>query len=334
MPIQQISEARSQVVSTIRQVATTHNADFQYLLNQASVESGLDPRAKAGASSATGLFQFTSATWLEMVKRHGDKVGLGVEAQSLRSNSASASERLQILDLRNEPQAATALAAHLAADNAQALAAAGHKAIGPTELYLAHFLGSGGANTFLNGLRDTPNDPAARSLPAAAATNAGVFFKNRAPQTYQEIYDRFSAKFGHELEPGPKDNVLTGNILKIPEKAVTPLDAQLLQFARAATADRSIKSNNADDQTSSTVIPVTEDAMNKYLKNFSLADHASGMSQMGETGARDASQRASTNENSALSSELNVSPLASGVRMMLRAVDTQPKNDGAQTSAR
>jgi len=334
MPIQQISEARSQVVSMIRQVATTHNVDFKYLLNQANVESGLDPRAKAGASSATGLFQFTSATWLEMVKRHGDKVGLAAEAQSLRSNSASASERLQILDLRNEPQAATALAAHLAADNAQALAAAGHKAIGPTELYLAHFLGSGGANTFLNGLRDTPNDPAARSLPAAASTNAGVFFKNRAPQTYQQIYDRFSEKFGRDLEPSPKDNEGTGNILQIPERAVTPLDAQLRQFARAATADRSIQNNSAGDQTSSPGIPVTEEAMNKYLRNFSLADHASGMTQMGGAGARDASQRASTNGNSAPIGEQIVSPLASGVRMMLRAVDKQPMNDGAQTSAR
>jgi hypothetical protein len=333
MPIQQITEARSQVVSTIRQVAATHNADFQYLLNQAKVESGLNPSAKADTSSAAGLYQFTSSTWLDMVKRHGEKVGLAAEAQSLRSNSASAADRLQILELRNQPEAATALAAHLAADNARSLAAAGHKVIGPTELYLAHFLGSGGANTFLNGLRDSPNDPASRSLPAAAAANAGVFYKNRSPQSFQEIYDRFSEKFG-QFAAGQKSNDPPISVPDLVQRSVSAFDAQIIQIARAVTADSSPPATNTADQGLATGIPVTEEAMTKYLKNFSLADHASGMTQMGEPGVRDASQRASTSENSAPSGEQTISPLASGVRLMLRAVDTQPRNDGAQNAAR
>ena len=334
MPIQQITEARSQVVSTIRQVAATHNADFQYLLNQAKVESGLDPRAKAGTSSATGLYQFTSATWLDMVKRHGDKVGLAAEAQSLRSNSASAADRLLILGLRNEPQASTALAAHLAADNAQALAAAGHKAIGPTELYLAHFLGSGGANTFLNGLRETPNDPASRSLSAAAAANAGVFYKNGAPQSYQEIYARFSEKFGHAADPGQIINQPSRNTSDILEKAVAAFDEQIQRIARAVKADRSVTTAGTGDPGSASGIPISEEAMTKYLRNFSLADHASGMTQMSGPETRDASQGATNIQNNAPFGEQNISPLASGVRMMLRAVDTQPTSDGAQAAAR
>jgi len=334
MPIQQISEARSQVVSTIRQVASTHNADFQYLLNQAKVESGLDPRAKAGTSSAAGLFQFTSATWLDMVKRHGEKVGLAAEAQSLRSNSASTSDRLQILDLRNEPQAATALAAHLAADNAKALAAAGHKNIGPTELYLAHFLGSAGANTFLNGLRDTPNDTASRSLPVAAAANASVFYKNRAPQSYQQIYNRFSEKFGQSADLDQKGNASSRDIPGVQDKTVAAFDEQILQFVRAASADRSVEAKWSDATESAPAIPVTEEAMTQYLKNFSLVDHASGMTQMTGPESRDASQRASTSDTNAPFGEQNISPLASGVRMMLRAVETQPRDDGAQTTAR
>ena len=334
MPIQQITEARSQVVSTIRQVAATHNGDFQYLLNQATVESGLDPRAKAATSSAAGLFQFTSATWLDMVKRHGDKVGLTTEAHSLRSNSASAADRSKILEFRNDPQAATALAAHLAADNAQALAAAGHRAIGPTELYLAHFLGSRGADTFLNGLRETPNDPAFRSLPAAAAANAGVFYKNRSAQSYQEIYDRFSAKFGQAGGMAQKSLEPSTAIPDHLDKSAAAFEAQVLQFARAAVHGPSLANTTSGDPSSPSGIPVTEEAMAKYLKNFSLADHASGMTQMGGPEARDASRRASTSENMTSSVEQGISPLASGVRMMLRAVDTPPRNDGAQFAAR
>jgi hypothetical protein len=174
MPIQPVPDSRDNIISTIRKVAHTQNADFQYLLNQAKVESGLDPRAKASTSSAAGLFQFTSATWMNMVKRHGEKVGLASEALNLRANLVSGEERRQILNLRNEPYVATALAAHLAADNAQALSAAGHKSIGPTELYMAHFLGASGADTFLRGLRDRPSEPAASALPRPQRTRLPV----------------------------------------------------------------------------------------------------------------------------------------------------------------
>ena len=333
MPIQQITEARAQVVSTIRQVAATHNADFQYLLNQAQVESGLDPRARAGTSSATGLFQFTSSTWLDMVKRHGDKVGLAVEAQSLRSNSANAADRAQILDLRNEPRTATALAAHLAADNAQALASAGHKTIGPTELYLAHFLGSAGASTFLTGLRDTPGVAASRALPAAAAANADVFFRNREPQSYQQIDNRFAQKFAQTNGLDLPVNALPKDAAPLWEKNGSSFDAQVRQIARGALFSTPAASNTADTAAPS-AIPVTEEAMTQYLKNFSIADHASGMTQMSDPHARDASQRANSGDASASLGEQSVSPLASGVRMMLRAVDAQPKHDGDANATR
>jgi len=333
MPIQQITEARAQVVSTIRQVAATQNADFHYLLNQAQVESGLDPRARASSSSAAGLFQFTSGTWLEMVKRHGDKVGLALEAQSLRFNTANAAERQQILDLRNEPKTATALAAHLAVDNAQALSAAGHKSIGPTELYLAHFLGSAGANTFLNGLRNSPGEAASKALPAASAANIGVFFKNSTPQSYQQIYNRFADKFSQTIETSAPPDALATNAVPGIHNQFSSFETQFRQMARSALSSQiAAASTNTPSVASS--IPVSEEAMTQYLKNFSLADHASGMAQTGGAHARDASQRASTDGTSAPMGEQSFSPLASGAQLMLRAVDPQQKNDGAQSAAR
>ena len=330
MPIQQITEARDHVVSTIRQVAATQNVDFKYLLNQAQLESSLNPLAKASTSSAAGLYQFTSGTWLEMVKRHGDQVGLSSQAQSLRSNTASTGDRAQILDLRNQPQTATAMAAYLAADNAQALSAAGHKSIGPTELYLAHFLGSGGANTFLNGLRDTPTAPAAKALPLAAAANTNVFYSGSGPRSYQEIYNRFATKFNDAQVVG---DAAAGLATLVPEHSSASFDKRLKQLVSAALSGSSndaVGSSGAGPAS----IPVTEEVMTKYLKNFSLADHASGMTQVSDPRARDASQGASNNGGDPPMNDQSLSPLASGVRMMLKAVDQPTKGNGSDAPAR
>lgn len=320
MPIQAITDSRDNIISTIRKVANTQNADFQYLLNQAKVESGLDPRARAATSSAAGLFQFTSATWMNMVKRHGDKVGLTSEAQNLRTNSASGDERAQILNLRNEPHMATALAAHLAADNAQSLAAAGHKSIGPTELYMAHFLGASGANTFLNGLRDKPMEPAANALPVAAAANKSVFFTNRTPLSYQDIYNRFAQKFADATAAIPTSAPTLKETAAAAVENIGAFEARVRQAV--ATAIASSRQQPAPETPgSSAQPPVTEAAMMQYLKNFTLVDHASGMAQVSDAHARDASQGAATTGAHEPISEQGVSPLASGARLILKAAD-------------
>ncbi len=332
MPIQPIRETRDHVVSTIRQVAATQNADFRYLLNQARVESGLDPRAKAATSSATGLFQFTAGTWLDMVKRHGDKVGLAGEAQLLRSNALTPANRSQILDLRNEPQTATALAAHYAADNGRALAAAGHKAIGPTELYLAHFLGSGGATTFLNGLRDNPLAPAAKALPAAASANTGVFYRDHTPRSYQEIYNRFAEKFSVAQDAEVATPLGDGHRAP-PNNGFPNFDSRLRQIVSSALSSQSSQPTSQSPEGPS-ALAVSEEAMTKYLKNFSFADHASGMAQISGATFRDASKGASGNGATSPIDEHSVSPLASGARMMLRAVDQELNDDGLKTAMR
>jgi hypothetical protein len=59
--------------------------------------------------------------------------------------------------------------------------------------------------------------------------------------------------------------------------------------------------------------------MQQYLKGFSLVDHASGMTQMGDGHARDASQAAvGTGEHTPISAQ-SVSPLAAGARLILKA---------------
>ena len=332
MPIQPVLENREQVVSTIRQVATMQNADFRYLLNQARVESGLNPRAKAATSSASGLFQFTAGTWLEMVKRHGDKVGLVSEAQALRANPVSSVDRSQILELRNEPQVATSLAAYYAADNGRALLAAGHKTVGPTELYLAHFLGSSGATTFLNGLRDNPSGPAANALPAAASSNSAVFFKDRIPRSYQEIYNRFAEKFGGASVADGVSPVIN-DLSSTANGGEGISESRLKQIVASALSSRAHQPPDGTIDSSSS-LNVSEETLSKYLKNFSLADHASGMAQVNEFRPRDASKGASSNVTTSPLDEQSISPLAAGARMMLRAVDQEPRDNGLQPRTR
>src|SRR5688572_21714198 len=66
-----ISAHRAQVMSAIRTASAATGADFDYLVKTAQRESNFDPSAKAPTSSATGLFQFTEGTWMEVLERYG-----------------------------------------------------------------------------------------------------------------------------------------------------------------------------------------------------------------------------------------------------------------------
>ena len=68
--------------------------------------------------------------------------------------------------------------------------------IGSTELYLAHFMGPGGAAKFLDAYRDNPNRNAASAFPTEARANKGVFFdKDGSPRSLKEVYAFFDKKF-------------------------------------------------------------------------------------------------------------------------------------------
>lgn len=334
MPVEQVTDTRSNVIATIKRVAQTQQADFDYLLTQAKVESGLNPSARAQTSSATGLYQFTTGTWLSVVGRHGDKAGLDSHAQALRNGQLSSQQREKILALRNEPEVATTMAAHLAADNARSLAAAGYNNIGPTELYLAHFLGSGGAKTFLDGLTRSPTQAAATALPAAASSNAPIFYEGSRARSFQEIYDRFAQKFAGTagkatpvaLAASAAASDLAG---KLPPKFQSVLqtgDQLNPQTTRIANAVRSAlaPATAAPTQpvaTQASSAPVSEEAMTRYLKNFELVDHSKGMASPGSRGLRDASQAADANNNGAETTAGTPNQLAIGANLILKAVD-------------
>jgi len=193
--------ARERVVGAIRNAAASTGVEFSYLLGQARIESSLNPEARARTSSATGLFQFIDQTWLGTVKQHGAEHNLGWAADAIRRGHngryyvADPEMRRAILDLRRQPEAAAAMAGEFASDNRQYLESRLGRPAQPVDLYLAHFLGAGGAARFLRAHDANPEVAAASILPGAARANRWVFYnRNGTPRSFSEIRERFADK--------------------------------------------------------------------------------------------------------------------------------------------
>ena len=198
------ARAPGDIRSAIQQASASTGVPFSYLVAQAEQESGFKADARASTSSAAGLYQFTEQTWLRMVREHGDKHGVADLARALGESGGrpDAGTKAQILALRDDPKLSAAMAAEYARGNHTQLAQSLGREIGATDLYLAHFLGAGGATRFLGALRTEPGRAASELLPEAAAANRGVFYAaDGRARSVDEIYDRFAAKF----DPGRND---------------------------------------------------------------------------------------------------------------------------------
>ena len=61
--------------AAIQRASQATGVDFSFLMGAAKRESGFNPSAQAGTSSAAGLFQFVEQTWMGTLKQHGAKYG-------------------------------------------------------------------------------------------------------------------------------------------------------------------------------------------------------------------------------------------------------------------
>lgn len=203
--------AANEIRAAIRQASAATGVPFDYLVAQAGQESGFKPDARAATGTAAGLYQFIESTWLQMVRDHGDRHGIGELARSITMSESGprvpdAATKARILALRDDPKLSAAMAAEYARDNHARLSQSLGREIGATDLYLAHFLGTGGATRFLSALRTEPGRAAVELLPEAAAANRAVFFApDGRPRSVDEIYDRFAAKF----DPGRAESGTT-----------------------------------------------------------------------------------------------------------------------------
>ena len=197
--------AKTAVEAAVRLAASRTGIDFGYLIAQARIESGLNPKAQSRSSSAAGLYQFTNATWLETVRKHGAEHGLAWAANALKDGAAALGHetRTAILALRGDAQASALMAAEFAADNRDALESRLGHAVGTTELYLAHFLGSSGAARFLKAHDSNAATSAAAVAPSAARSNRSICFAaDGRARSVGEVLQRFADKLGTSAPTG------------------------------------------------------------------------------------------------------------------------------------
>ena len=189
-----------QVTAAIRRASRTTGTTFDYLLNTAMRESSLDPSARAKTSSARGLYQFIESTWLSMVKEEGPKYGLAAQAAAIERGSDGQYRvrdplaRAQILKLREDPQIAAVMAGALAARNSAELSGTLGRKPTSGELYLAHFLGAGGAKSLIALQKNNPNASAAAAFPEAARANQSIFHgANGKPKSAADVFAALTA---------------------------------------------------------------------------------------------------------------------------------------------
>jgi transglycosylase-like protein with SLT domain len=197
-----VDPTRVRVTGAIKQASTNTGASFQYLLAAAKMESDFNPSAGASTSSAHGLYQFIDQTWLATVKDAGSQFGYGQYADAITKTSSGdytvsdPSMYRSIMKLRDDPVASSAMAGALTQSNSFQLT--GRIGRRPTdgELYMAHFLGVGGAATLINSAVDNPQASAAKIFPSAAAANRSIFYDRQGnARSVSDVYAVLNARY-------------------------------------------------------------------------------------------------------------------------------------------
>src|SRR5881398_3303774 len=177
-----VEPSRVRIAGAIKQAARSTGTSFEYLLATAKMESNFNPAAGASTSSARGLFQFIDQTWLGTIKEAGAQLGYGNYADAITkspSGSYSVSDpsaRKAILKLRDDPAASAAMAGVLGRSNSFRLTGKIGRRPADSELYMAHFMGVGGAAKLIANAEDNPKASGARLFPNAAAANRSIFY--------------------------------------------------------------------------------------------------------------------------------------------------------------
>src|SRR5260370_4061636 len=100
------------------------------------------------------------------------------------------------MKLRDDPAAASSMAAVLTQSNSFRLTGKIGRRPTDGELYMAHFMGVGGAARLISNAEDNPNTSAARLFPNAAAPNRSIFFdRSGRARSVSDVYSVLSSHY-------------------------------------------------------------------------------------------------------------------------------------------
>jgi hypothetical protein len=233
--------AAAAVTGAIRQAAQATGTSFQSLLATAQVESGLNPQAGAATSSARGLFQFIDQTWLATIKQSGAALGYGQYAAAITQTASGHYQvsdpamRSEILKLRNDPTANAIMAGAFTQANAAVLSAKLGRSPSEGELYIAHFMGVGGAARLISSAAADPAGSAARYFPIAARANTGIFYDRSTgqPRTLAEVRNILTARYDVAARARPSSSALAE--ADLPPSGMPPSAVPAARTAAAAS---------------------------------------------------------------------------------------------------
>ncbi|WP_456634450.1 transglycosylase SLT domain-containing protein [Bradyrhizobium sp. USDA 10063] len=197
-----VEATRAKIAGSIKLAASTTGTSFQYLLTTAKMESNFNPKAAASTSSARGLYQFIDQTWLGTVKEAGSQLGYGKYADAITKNSdgsysvSDPRARDAIMRLRDDPDASSAMAGVLTQSNSFKLTGSIGRRPSDAELYMAHFMGVGGAAKLISSAENNPSANAAQMFPKPAAANTSIFYERSGrARSVSEVYSVLSARY-------------------------------------------------------------------------------------------------------------------------------------------
>jgi hypothetical protein len=230
-----IEGIRGVVEGAIQRASQATGVDFSFLMKTAHRESGMNPNAKSGSSSAAGLFQFVGQTWLSTLKAHGAKHGYARYADLIQKGSdgqyhvsGGSEAHRAVMDLRLDPHAASMMAGEMTSDSAAYLK--GRTGRSPTagELYAAHFLGPQGSAKLIEAAERQPGATAAHLFPDAAHANKAIFYPGGQAATVGQVYANLTKTAGSAapIDPAP---------------AAPSEDGGFIQYASARTADHQVQ---------------------------------------------------------------------------------------------
>jgi hypothetical protein len=178
-----VDPARVRVAGAIKQAASSSGTSFEYLLTTAKMESDFNPTAGVKEAGA----QFGYGNYADMITKSSDG----------SYSVADPAARKAIMKLRDDPTVASAMAAALTQSNSFRLTGMIGRRPTDSELYMAHFMGVGGAAKLIANAEDNPRASAARLFPNAAAANRSIFYDRASgrARSVSEVYSVLGQRY-------------------------------------------------------------------------------------------------------------------------------------------
>lgn len=134
------------------------------------LESSFQAGVGNSSSSAKGMYQFTDTTWSGMVNQYGNKYNVSTDPSAIY-----------------DPNANAVMGAQFIKDNTTRLQNLGISDPTPGQLYVMHFMGTGGGPALIKAAQSNPDADASSIFPDAARANPSIFGGKTVGQVYNQL---------------------------------------------------------------------------------------------------------------------------------------------------